>query len=115
MIDLYIDIINGKGRGVRTHNKIMKDTVIEIAPCIEVNENDIQNTILKDYSFGAISKNKSAVCFGYASMYNHSDEPNIYTTRYDKENKSYTFITLRDVDKNEELCIDYGYKNEGWV
>jgi len=115
MIDLYIDIISGKGRGVRTRNKIMKDTIIEIAPCIEMNIKEIENTILKDYWFGIRNKNKIAICFGYLSLYNHSDTPNISLIKYDEKNKTYTVIANRDVEKHEELCHDYGYKKEGWV
>lgn len=39
------------------------------------------------------------------SFFNHSCEPNIIKKRINNE---LHFITLRDIEKNEELCIDYG-------
>lgn len=45
-----------------------------------------------------------------ASFFNHSCEPNIMKKRIGNQ---LHFITLRDIQKNEELCIDYGnYLNE---
>lgn len=45
-----------------------------------------------------------------ASFFNHSCEPNIIKKRI---NNQLHFVTLRDIKKNEELCIDYGnYLNE---
>jgi hypothetical protein len=112
---LYIDNTLNKGRGVFTDSSIKKNTLIEISPCIKIEHSQIKNTILNDYCFGSKTKDYTLICFGYASMYNHSNEPNISVVNYDEEKIMITFKSIRDIEKGEELCHDYGYKKENWI
>jgi SET domain-containing protein len=43
---------------------------------------------------------------GYGSYYNHSKTPNVdwYT---DEENRTFIFFALRDINREEELLINY--------
>lgn len=53
------------------------------------------------------SRTTLAMVFGFAMVYNHSDEPNI-TWETDEAARLYRFIALRDIAAGEELCHRYG-------
>ena len=109
---LYIKNSKGKGKGVFTSTAIVAGTIIEIAPIILLPEHDcalIDKSHLYNYYFlwGEEHKNY-AICLGYGSLYNHSYEPNcIYETYYEEE--LIHFITLCDIEAEEELMINYNH------
>ncbi len=108
---LFIDIVNGKGRGVFTKKPIPADTVIEEAPVIVMSAKDrkiLDQTLLHDYIFewqpdGA---NMCCMALGWIPVYNHSYTSNCeYFMNY--EDKTMCIKTVRDIAAGEELSINY--------
>ena len=99
-----------RGRGVFTTENISKDTIIEIAPVIVLNAEEranVEKTLLYDYIFEWGEDHKSAgVALGYVSIYNHVPDPNC-AYQMDFEHQTITITTLKDIQKGEELFINY--------
>lgn len=104
---IYIKFINKtKGWGVFCKEKINKDEIVETCYCIVDNHN---TTSLKKYVYNR-NKTSSDVyyCFGFGSLYNHSNIPNLKFDVADEHRHIVTFTALQNIDINEELCIYYG-------
>ena len=100
----------GKGRGVFAVDLINKNEIIEIAAFIRLSVRDhdmIKETELISYVFDA-GRGEAAVGLGTASLYNHSDNPNV---DYDLDRASQTIriASSRRIEIGEEITIDYGY------
>lgn len=99
------------GWGVFATEKIVKEEVIEECPFIIIDGVNDRNFM--DYSFNypagnfIVDKTKFAMCFGYGSLYNHSDNNNAYWTSYDKRG-TYVFYATKDIEKDEEITVFYG-------
>ncbi len=99
-----------KGRGIFTSENIEENTVIEISPVIIMNEAErklLDQTLLHDYIFEwQPEQKKCCVALGYVSLYNHSYQSNCeYIMDY--EEGFITIKTMRFINKNEELFINY--------
>lgn len=107
---LFIAPTDKKGRGVFTQERIAANTIIEIAPTIVLSEKErktIEKTKLHDYVFAWGRKtSKGAIALGYVSIYNHSQPSNCEYTM-DFENELIYIKTVRDIQMNEELTINY--------
>jgi hypothetical protein len=105
--------IKNAGRGVFAKENIKKGETIEIAPFIEISENDtskLKESILVTYFFYfGKNKEKIALALGFGSLYNHSDKANMIYKIECKE-KTIKFTALRDIKKGEE--ITFNYRNE---
>ncbi|MBY0476109.1 MAG: SET domain-containing protein-lysine N-methyltransferase [Chitinophagaceae bacterium] len=107
---LYINTIDGKGRGVFTNERIEADTVIEIAPVIVMSAAErllLDQTLLHDYIFEwGEQKNECAMALGWIPLYNHSYQSNAeYFMEFDEQ---MMFIkTMMAVEAGEELTINY--------
>ncbi len=99
-----------KGRGVFTDQAIVEGEVIEIAPMLVLPEADkllVDKTHLYNYYFLWGKENKQiAIALGYGSIYNHSFQPNV-AYKMDFENETITFVAWRNIEKDEELFINY--------
>ena len=108
---LYIKSTKGKGRGVYCEHPILKDEVIEECPLLVIPETDhvsLESTKLVDYFFSFNkAENTKALALGFGSLYNHKRLPNAHYW-IDIEAKSITFYALEDIDKDQEICINYG-------
>ena len=108
---LYIKSTKGKGRGVYCEHRILKDEVIEECPLLVIPETDhvrLESTKLVDYFFSFNkAENTKALALGFGSLYNHKRLPNAHYW-IDMEAKSITFYALEDIDKDKEICINYG-------
>lgn len=107
---LFIAETDEKGRGVFTTGKIPKETVIEVAPVIVLSGKDrvhLDQTLLHDYIFewGDL-KDKCCMALGFVPLYNHSYEANC-DYEMDYESKLIRIKTMRDIDAEEELTINY--------
>jgi SET domain-containing protein len=104
---IYIKFINKKkGWGVFCKEKIEKNEIVETCYCIVDNHN---TTSLKNYVYNKNNTSSDVYyCFGFGSLYNHSDIPNIKFRVIDEDKHIVTFTALKDIDINEELCIYYG-------
>lgn len=109
--DLYIEETEKKGKGVFTHTAIPAGGLVETAPVIVMNEGDrrhLDQTKLHDYIFEWKPENKNLCCvaLGYVSIYNHSPASNC-TYEMDYEAATISVYTVREVEKGEELTINY--------
>ena len=104
--------IENAGRGVFTKVDIQKDTEVEKACLVKIQAKSVEDTPLQDYVFqNPYNKKQNFVAFGYGSMYNHSNDPNIHYY-YDKNKNCMVYEALRDIKADEELYISYG--EEWW-
>lgn len=103
-----------KGRGVFAATNIKKGEIIEKSPVIYFNKIDrgiISLTKLAAYYFKVRNTRSSwetggAIALGHASLYNHSYDEN---ASYYVDSKTVTVKAIKNIKKNEEITIDYGY------
>jgi uncharacterized protein len=107
---IYINISDGKGRGVFTYEKIVQGTVIEIAPVIVMDVDErklLDQTLLHDYIFEwGENKTQCAMALGWVPVYNHSYQSNC-EYEMDFEAQTIAIKTMRDIEPGEELFINY--------
>lgn len=107
---LSIAISSNKGKGVFASEKIKANTTIEISPVIVFPVKEVYNiekTLLFDYLFEWGKKRKKrALGLGYISLYNHSYSANC-DYEMDFEFKIMTIKTVKNIEKGEELFINY--------
>jgi SET domain-containing protein len=97
--------IPGAGLGVFASKNISKGETIEIAPCIE-DKNYSKEYNIRKYAFTSKNSGKSLIAFGYASMYNHSDNYNAYFDYHG--DRSIIFKAYKNIKKGEEILVSYG-------
>jgi uncharacterized protein len=111
---LFIAFAKEKGRGVFTSEDIAAKTIIEIAPVIVLEEKDrllVDQTLLHDYIFEwEVALRQCCMALGYVSIYNHAYASNC-EYEMDINHQLITITTTRNIEKNEELFINY---NGGW-
>lgn len=98
-----------KGRGVFTRERLDRNTLVEISPILLFNQEEYalhgKYTVLDQYTY--CWQGGFALALGLGSMFNHDSSPNVGFIR-DIPNKLIRYVTLRDIEKEEELCISYG-------
>ena len=110
---LYLKNTAAKGRGVFTRERISPAVTIEESPVIVMNKEErihLDKTLLHDYIFEwGYEKDKCCVALGYIFMYNHSYKSNCeYFMDFEKE--IIQIKTIRAIEKDEELTINYNGK-----
>ena len=102
--------------GVFAVDFIAEGEVIEECPMVELEKSwlEKEDKILSKYRFNFPSggaPESQQVCLGYGSLYNHSDQPNMYfySVYYTPELSTYRFVASRDIEPNEEIFTSYGY------
>lgn len=110
MLRISVKNSPGKGRGVFAQQNFKKGEVIETCPVIVLPAEDIDSLELTElynyyFAWGPDSKD-AAIALGYGSLYNHSYNPN---ARYykDFENGLLKYVCIRDIQKGEEITINY--------
>jgi len=107
---LFVDDTANRGRGVFTRERIPAGTVIEISPVIVMEGADrehLDKTLLHDYIFEwGKHKDKCCMALGLIPIYNHSYRSNCEYFM-DFEEASIFVKTVRVIEKNEELTINY--------
>ncbi|MFX1570238.1 MAG: SET domain-containing protein-lysine N-methyltransferase [Promethearchaeota archaeon] len=106
-----------KGRGLFAKEDIRKGKIIDVAHVVLIPNNDyklIDKTLLSNYCFEwknpkYKSENKTALAMSICQFMNHSYSPNV-TYEYNYRNDTIKFKTIKHVNKNEELTINYGGK-----
>jgi len=103
------------GRGVFASQDIKKGQIVEIAPTILLDSDDSDLIDYTKLRYHVYEYGPKRVCLGlgYASLYNHSDEPNC---RFKTFSDHIKFTALGDISKGSELFINYGWdeENYGW-
>ncbi len=110
--NLYLKTSNlgGKyGRGVFSDKNFEPGDIIELAPYIEDYDYNFSETgLVNDYLFKK-NKNKSVVVFGFASIYNHADNPN---AKWEFGENFLIITCITPIKKDQEIYISYG--DEYW-
>jgi hypothetical protein len=109
-LDTLFQIKDGpKGRGLFATQNIPPRTVIHVAPCLPVRQDEYENhmrfTILEHYLFNDSGGNK-LLALGYGSLFNHSRSPNV-DYRIGEGSIAYS-SGHKQILQGEELCISYG-------
>jgi SET domain-containing protein len=62
------------------------------------------------YNYPRNASRNQVVPFGFACIYNHSNDPNaVWET--DEKNELFIFTAIKDIEKDEEIFIYYGNSN----
>ena len=116
---IYVDKSPIHGWGVFAKEDIMEGEVFEECPILTlpIDKGEI-TSLLIDYRFNWPQGNdfeEQVVALGYGSLYNHSDNANSFWIS-DLENRTFKFISNREIKKGEEIFVWYGdmsYWNDG--
>jgi SET domain-containing protein len=116
---VYTDKSPIHGWGVFAKEDIMEGEVFEECPILTlpIDKGEI-TSLLIDYRFNWPQGNdfeEQVVALGYGSLYNHSDNANSFWIS-DLENRTFKFISNREIKKGEEIFVWYGdmsYWNDG--
>jgi SET domain-containing protein len=92
--------------GVFSVDHIEKGEVFEVAPLLFLPKDAAKGTDLIDYVF-KIEDNQYALALGYASLYNHRNQP-MASWKLDVEKGTITFAALRNILPGEEIFVSYG-------
>lgn len=99
--------IENAGYGVFASDDINKNTIIERAHGLKINRKHRDGSII-NYDYNLDPKN-TFVVFGYGSIYNHSDTPNIeHVLDKNNDTPNMTYRTTRPIEAGEELYVSYG-------
>ena len=116
---IYADKSPIHGWGVFAKEDIMEGEVFEECPILTLPIEKCEVTsLLIDYRFNWPQGNdwqEQVLALGYGSLYNHSENANAYWTS-DIENKTFKFISNREIKQGEEIFVWYGdvdYWNDG--
>ena len=116
---VYVDKSPIHGWGVFAKEDIMEGEVFEECPILTlpIDKGEI-TSLLIGYRFNWPQGNdfeEQVVALGYGSLYNHSDNANSFWIS-DLENRTFKFISNREIKKGEEIFVWYGdmsYWNDG--
>lgn len=109
---IFSALTDDKGFGVFTKKKIAKGTLIEISPVVVMSAKEkkmVEQTKLYNYIFDW-EKKQCCMALGFVPIYNHAYEANCEYMQ-DYENHTIMIVAVRDIEKNEELTINY---NGSW-
>ncbi|KAI8144102.1 hypothetical protein BJV82DRAFT_608304 [Fennellomyces sp. T-0311] len=99
-----------RGRGVFPKQRIPRNTTVEISPVLLFSPEEYKEhgkyTVLDHYTY-IWQGRQFALALGLGSMFNHANDPNVGYYK-DFENKIIRYVTIRDIEPDEELCISYG-------
>ena len=97
------------GVGVFTTADIENGSLIETCYCLVMGSEVVTHPAY-DYLFMSVGGNNQLLPFGYGSIYNHDDEPNMVCDYDPKNEKLVRFYAIKDIKTNEELRHSYGKK-----
>lgn len=107
---IYVAPSQIHGLGIFARIDIKEGEIIEESPVLLIEEDqisDLTKTELRFYYFAwGTGFKQAAIGLGYASLFNHSYEPN---ARYikDMEQQVLRFVTLKDIKREEEIIVNY--------
>lgn len=109
--------IKGKGRGVVATENISKNEIIETCPLIILGAKDSQfvgdkSDTLRHYHLYQQKFDRNCIMLGYASLYNHSFEPNA-DIEYGNDPKAKYLIykAIKDIKAGDEITWNYNFDN----
>lgn len=93
------------GKGVFARKRFVESEVVEVCPVLEIHSRYVGG-ILEDYVFCGDRKGWRCAVLGYGMMYNSWIQANL--SYYRDEEGNFVYVAARDIEKGEELLIDYG-------
>jgi SET domain-containing protein len=116
---IYVDKSPIHGWGVFASQDIEEGEIFEEVPVLTLPINKGESSgILLDYRFNwptGVEWDEQVVGLGFASLYNHSNNPNSYWVS-DNDKKTFKFVSNRKILSGEEIFVWYGdisYWNDG--
>lgn len=116
---IYVDKSPVHGWGVFAKEDIVEGEVFEECPVLTLPiEKGEVTSLLIDYRFNwpqGSESEEQVFPLGYGGLYNHSENANAYWVS-NLENKTFQFISHREIKKGEEIFTWYGdlnYWNDG--
>ena len=116
---IYLDKSPVHGWGVFAKEDIFEGEVFEECPILSLPiERGEVTPLLIDYRFNwpqGTEWEEQVIALGYGSFYNHSETANAFWVS-DIENRTFKFISNREIKKGEEIFVWYGdvnYWNDG--
>jgi uncharacterized protein len=111
-MQLYIQHIPGKGRGVMCDTDLHPGDEVEVCPviiCPPEDREHIDKTHLYNYYFlWDEDHRRTAFAMGYGSIYNHSYEPNCrYETYFEEE--LIRFVAIKAIPAHTEITVNYNH------
>lgn len=102
-----------KGRGLFARQYLEQNTLVHIAPCILISNEEYENhmkfTCLEHYLFNCRATGDKYLALGYGSLFNHhSTHPNVIYKVFPKEREIRFYVGYKPIQCDEELCISYG-------
>lgn len=105
MKKIKIKETKNKGRGLFANKDFKKDEIIEKSPVIIISSDKNTPKEINDILFQTDDDNKFLLCLGLGSLFNHSDNENVY---YLFEDNFLYFYAKDNIKKGNELSINYG-------
>ena len=100
----------GRGRGVFATRFLASGSTIEVAPVIVIPEAErtlINPTILSHYYYRwGRDQRDAAIALGYASLYNHSFDPNAQYLKL-ADRSVVEIVAIRDIEPGQEITVNY--------
>jgi SET domain-containing protein len=100
----------GRGRGVLATRFLVSGSTIEVAPVIVIPEAErtlINPTILSHYYYRwGQDQRDAAIGLGYASLYNHSFDPNAQYLKH-TDRSVVEIVAIRDIEPGQEITVNY--------
>ena len=112
--DIFIKKSDIHGWGVFTSSSIKKGDIVEEC-VIAYDVIPFDSNALGNYRFIWPSRaNPIGYCvvFGFASVYNHSNEKASINWEINEEDRLLTFTAIRDIEVGEELLFDYQLRHK---
>ena len=101
----YIDDV--KGFGVFSNENIKKGNIVEVCYSLKLKKSELQHPNT-DYLFYYNPTDEHYFPFGYGSIYNHSDDPNLHWNLTWPARGIIEFFSIKDITIGEELTHNYG-------
>jgi SET domain-containing protein len=110
-LNIEIKYTRTKGYGVFATSNFKSGDIIEKCYCVPVTKN-LENvpSFLKNYVFKYVisdTEDTLVLPLGYGSIYNHSNNNNAKWEKAE-EHMFFNFIAVKDINKGEEICTNYG-------
>ncbi|MEH2136563.1 SET domain-containing protein [Nostoc sp.] len=105
---LIVSNTNLKGRGIFAQKHFLKGEIVERSPVVVIPAEQVEfldKTILGNYYYDWEDK-AAALALGFASLFNHSYEPNTYYVKKFAEGEV-ELIAYRDIEAGEEITANY--------
>lgn len=107
---LYVNKTTHKGWGIFTKQKIEKGTIVEVSIPTKIKYKEISEGNSKVYNWIYTGEPYSDLGTGFASCINHGPKPNV---GFYGENGFLVYHATRNIEANEEICLDYGIEDWG--